>query len=85
VRLSDADRAMLAGDQGPATRLAMRVIVGLAELSGAAELLDVASAHVDGCLFHGQAGLDFAERLVAGGRGGRRRRPCACRPPLPGR
>jgi predicted aconitase len=67
VRLSEADRAMLAGADGPASKLAMGLIVRMAELAGAAELIDVASAHVDGCLFHGQAGLDFAERLVGGG------------------
>jgi predicted aconitase len=67
VRLSDADRAMLAGAEGAASQLAMRVIVKLAELAGAAELIGIASAHVDGCLFHGYAGLDFAERLVRGG------------------
>ena len=67
MRLSDADRAMLAGAEGPATELAMRVVVKLAEVAGAGELIDITSAHVDGCLFHGQAGLDFAERLVQGG------------------
>jgi predicted aconitase len=34
---------------------------------GAERLVDVVSAHVDGCLYHGLAGLEFAERLVAGG------------------
>ncbi len=67
MRLSDADRAMLAGAEGPATELAMRVVIKLAEVAGAGELIDVTSAHVDGCLFHGQAGLDFAERLVRDG------------------
>jgi predicted aconitase len=67
VRLSDADRAMLASVEGPATQLAMRVVIKLAEVAGAGELIDITSAHVDGCLFHGQAGLDFAERLVHGG------------------
>jgi predicted aconitase len=67
VRLSDADRAMLAGAEGAASQLAMRVIVKMAELAGAAELIGIASAHIDGCLFHGYAGLDFAERLVRGG------------------
>jgi predicted aconitase len=67
VRLSDADRAMLAGAEGPATEMAMRVVVKLADVAGADELIDITSAHVDGCLFHGQAGLDFAERLVRGG------------------
>jgi predicted aconitase len=67
VRLSRADRAMLAGAAGPAGQLAMRMIVKLAELAGAPELIGIASAHIDGCLYHGQAGLDFAERLVEGG------------------
>jgi len=67
VRLSEAEQAMLAGTEGPASQLAMRVIVKMAELAGAAELIAIASAHVDGCLFHGNAGLDFAERLVRGG------------------
>jgi predicted aconitase len=67
VRLSDTDRAMLAGAEGAASQLAMRVIVKLAELAGAAALIGIGSAHVDGCLFHGYAGLDFAERLVRGG------------------
>src|SRR5512132_4236699 len=58
---------MLAGDDGPAGQLAMRMIVKLAELAGAPELIGIASAHIDGCLYHGQAGLDFAERLVEGG------------------
>lgn len=74
MRLSEAEQAMLAGTEGPASQLAMRVIVKMAELAGAAELIAIASAHVDGCLFHGNAGLDFAERLV------RAARRCGCRP-----
>jgi predicted aconitase len=45
----------------------MRIVVAMAKVSGAERLLDVTSAHVDGCLYHGQASLDFAERLAAGG------------------
>jgi predicted aconitase len=67
VRLSDRDQALLAGAAGPASQLAMRIVVELARLAGAAELIDVASAHIDGCLYHGQAGLDFAERLLRDG------------------
>ena len=73
VRLSEEDRALLAGAEGPAGQLAMRIIVELARLAGAAELIDVTSAHIDGCLYHGQAGLDFAERLL------RRGAACGCR------
>ena len=64
LTLTDADRSMLAGKHGDATAMAMRIVVGLARANGAARLLDVSSAHVDGCLYHGRAGLDFAERLV---------------------
>lgn len=67
LTLSDADRAMLAGDDGPAAALAMRLVTGLAEALGAEGLIDITRAHVDGCMHHGQVSLDFVERLVAGG------------------
>jgi predicted aconitase len=60
---------MLDGERGPAVATAMRLVVGVARASGARRLVEIASAHVDGCLYHGRAGLDFAERLAAlGGR-----------------
>lgn len=65
--LTDADRLLLDGSAGPAPALAMRVVVAMARLSGARELVDITGAHIDACLFHGYAGLHFAERLVAGG------------------
>ena len=34
---------------------------------GADRLIPVASAHIDGALYHGDSGVHFAERLVAGG------------------
>ncbi len=67
MELSKRDRAMLEGTEGEATALAMRIVVEMAELARAERLIDIGSAHVDGCLYHGLAGLDFAERLVAGG------------------
>lgn len=65
--LSSADRAVLAGERGEGHALAMRILVGAAEAMGAARLLDISAAHVDGCLYHGRAGLDFARALVEGG------------------
>ncbi len=65
--LTADDRARLAGAQGDAVALAMRLITAVAAADGATRLIDVTSAHVDSCLYHGDAGLDFAERLVAGG------------------
>jgi predicted aconitase len=67
LTLSDRDAAMLAGDGSEAQQLAMRFVVAAAEVLEARTLRDVTQAHIDSCLYHGHAGLDFAERLVAGG------------------
>ncbi len=66
VELTESDRSFLRGERGEAAALAMRIVVEMAGVSGAGRLIGVASAHVDGCLYHGIAGLEFAERLVAG-------------------
>ena len=55
---------MLAGRAGEATALCMRIVTGVARAAGAERLQQVVSAHADGCLYHGIAGLDFTERLV---------------------
>mgnify|MGYP000751893192 FL=1 len=58
---------MLAGERGPAARTAMRILVETARAMGADRFVEISRAHVDGCLYHGRAGLDFAERLLAEG------------------
>ncbi|OJD37398.1 uncharacterized protein BKCO1_7000157 [Diplodia corticola] len=69
VSLSPADHAFLSGSRGPAARTAMRIIVRMAALQGASELLDVTQVHIDGCVYTGPASLAFASRLRdAGGR-----------------
>ena len=67
VALTDRDRAMLAGKSGEAAAVAMRILVTMAGVYGAERLLDIEGAHIDGCLYHGDSGVDFAELLVAGG------------------
>ncbi len=67
VALSDRDRALLRGDRGAGTAFAMRLVVLAADALGAERLLDISGAHVDSCLFHGQATLDFVDRIAAGG------------------
>ena len=47
--------------------MAMRIVVDMASLMGAKELVPITSAHVDGCLFHGESGVLFAETLVDNG------------------
>ncbi len=67
LQLSDKDQAMLAGDFGPAVQMAMQILSTMAGVYDAQQLLDIESAHIDGCLYHGDSGIDFAERLLEGG------------------
>jgi len=67
LQLSDKDQAMLSGDFGPAVQMAMQIISTMAGAYDAQQLLDIESAHIDGCLYHGDSGIDFAERLLEGG------------------
>jgi hypothetical protein len=43
----------------------MRIICGMAAQQGAAALIDVTRAHIDGCIYAGPANLLFAERMEA--------------------
>lgn len=61
--LTEKDRAMLRGDHGPAAKMAMSILVRMAEVSGAKGLLDITGAHIDSTVYIGEAGLEFAERL----------------------
>ena len=45
----------------------MRLVVRAAEATGASRLIDITGAHVDSCLYHGEATVDFVERLAEGG------------------
>ena len=67
LNLTTEDRALLSGSDGEATALAMRILVSAAELLRARSLVQITSAHIDGCLYHGDGGVEFAETLVAGG------------------
>ncbi len=64
LALSAADRAMLAGEQGPAVALAMRILCAMAAEQGARALVDVTRAHIDGCLYASPANLTFAEHMA---------------------
>jgi len=64
LHLTAGEEGMLGGRDGDGVALAMRVIVGQARISDAPRLVEITSAHVDSCLYHGQVSLDFAHRLV---------------------
>jgi predicted aconitase len=47
----------------------MRLLLRVGKATGAPSLIDVTRAHVDGCLHHGEASLDFVRHVLAlGGR-----------------
>ncbi|HXI29775.1 MAG TPA: aconitase X catalytic domain-containing protein [Vicinamibacterales bacterium] len=65
LTLSDRDRAMLDGAHGPAPQLAMSILVRMAGVYGAGELMDITQAHIDSTIYLGDATLEFAERLAS--------------------
>lgn len=67
MRLTPVDTRMLNGAEGEGAAFAMRLLTSFARALGAPSLLDITRAHIDGCLYHGEASLDFVERLVSGG------------------
>ncbi|MER8578013.1 aconitase X [Mesorhizobium sp. M1423] len=67
LELNAGDQSMVHGEQGSAAAAAMEILVAFAKAVDARKLLDIAGAHIDGCLYHGQASLDFVERLIEGG------------------
>ncbi|WP_339491963.1 cis-3-hydroxy-L-proline dehydratase [Pseudomonas sp. EA_15y_Pfl2_R67] len=67
LELSEQDRALLDGSHGKAAQVAMQIVLRMADIQGATQLLDVTQAHIDGCIYTGPASLRFAEQLVQWG------------------
>jgi predicted aconitase len=65
LTLSDRDRAMANGEGGPAQALAMSILVRMADVYGATDLMDISQAHIDSTIYLGDATLEFAERLAS--------------------
>ena len=67
--LTDFDRALLDGAEGPAAQQAMRIVCAMAANQGATRLIDVTRGHIDGCIYASPANLTFAEKMAdMGGR-----------------
>ena len=64
IELTQEERALAAGEQGPAAELAMSILLRMAAIQGAERLLPIEGAHIDSTLYMGQATLEFAERLA---------------------
>ncbi|WP_434623814.1 DUF521 domain-containing protein [Pseudomonas sp. Z1-29] len=67
VRLNERDQALLDGVHGKAAQVAMQIVLRMADIQGAGQLLDITQAHIDGCIYTGPASLRFAEQLVQWG------------------
>jgi predicted aconitase/predicted aconitase with swiveling domain len=67
LTLTADEQAVAAGRDGEGAAMALRIVAESARLLGAPRLIPIASAHIDGALYHGDSGTLFAERLVEGG------------------
>ncbi|SEM47700.1 predicted aconitase subunit 1 [Pseudomonas sp. ok272] len=67
LQLTEYDQALLAGQHGKAAQVAMHIVLRMAQLQGATQLIDVTQAHIDGCIYTGPASLRFARQLVQWG------------------
>ncbi len=68
MKLSEHERRILSGAAGTrGERMAMEIVVEAARMMGADRLVPVVSAHIDGCLYHGDAGVLFCEKLAEEG------------------
>ena len=64
VNLTSEEQGMLAGDEGPGVKRAMEIVVALARIYGAADLVPVTHAQIAGVSYKnlGDAGVEFLNR-----------------------
>ncbi|MEZ4414779.1 MAG: aconitase X catalytic domain-containing protein [Gemmatimonadota bacterium] len=67
LTLTPEEESVLRGEAGPGPARALRVVVAAARFLRADRLVPIESAHVDGCLYHGDGGVEYAERLLQEG------------------
>lgn len=64
MNLSERDKKMLDGEEGAAKQVAMRILLRIAEIQGATELVDITHAHIGGSLYTGEGSLKVIETLA---------------------
>ena len=69
MNLASEEQAMLAGEQGPATRKAMEILTTLGTIYGAARMIPVTSVQISGVSYAnlGEAGLQWLAAMADGG------------------
>ena len=64
LKLTDFDKALLAGEEGPASQMAMRILHRMLPVFGVDRFMDVEAAHIDSTVYMGVATMEYAERLA---------------------
>ena len=64
MRLTLEEQAILEGVDGSGKALALKIVVEAGRFLGASDLIPITSSHIDGCIYYGDAGVHFVERLV---------------------
>ena len=65
MNLSDHERRVLSGANGTrGERMAMELVVEATRMMGADRLVLIVSGHIDGHLYHGDAGVLYCEKLA---------------------
>jgi len=67
IFLTVDDQAILDGERGEGAALAMKIIVRMAIICDAPELISIEGSHIDGCGLLSKSGILFAERLADAG------------------
>ncbi len=62
--LTDFDRALLEGEEGPASKMAMRILHRMLPVFGVDRFMDISAAHIDSTVYMGVATMEYAERLA---------------------
>lgn len=67
INLSNYDKALLDGDHGKAAQSAMKIILRIAEIQKAEELIDISHVHIGGSLYTGEYSLKVIEKIQENG------------------
>ena len=66
--LTETEKAILAGATGTVgDRMAMELVAEAARMLGADRLVEIHTSHIDGCLYHGDSGALYCEKLAESG------------------
>jgi len=64
MKLTDHEKDILDGREGPAVQIALSSLVDMGEAFGAEELIAVSQAHIDAAVYMVDAQIEFVERLA---------------------